>query len=200
MMPLFLPNARGLATLVVLTLAGTTAFAFAEQAEQGAINSAQSAAFFLQMAPVLQSPRCMNCHPADAHPTQGDDLHQHMMNVSRGPEDHGAPGLHCSTCHQAGNQPASGAPGAPDWHLAPLRMAWQGKTPGQICRTILNPAQGGMKPDQLVAHFSDDDFVRWAWAPGTDSHGMTRTAPPIPHDQFVALARQWVAAGAACPK
>lgn len=160
---------------------------------------AQSAAFFMQIAPVLESPRCMNCHPADAHPTQGDDRHRHQMNVSRGPDDHGAPGLHCSTCHQDSNQAASGAPGAPDWHLAPLRMAWQGKAPGEICRTILDPARGGFKPDQLTDHFGKDDFVLWAFAPGTDSDGKPRTLPPMTHEQFVAVAAQWIATGAACP-
>jgi hypothetical protein len=160
---------------------------------------AKSQALFLQMASVFASPRCMNCHPRAAFPTQGDDRHRHTMNVARGPDDHGAPGLHCGTCHQATNQAASGVPGAPDWQLAPLRMAWDGYTAGELCRALLDPARGGMKPDQFVDHFNTA-FVRWAWAPGIDAHGTPRTVPPIPHDQFVALTQQWVATGAACPK
>src|SRR5579862_5132139 len=110
---------------------------------------AKSQALFLEMARVFQSARCMNCHPRAAFPTQGDDRHRHLMNVARGPDDHGAPGLHCGTCHQAENQTASGVPGAPDWHLAPLRMAWEGLSPGEICRALLDPKRGGMKPAQF---------------------------------------------------
>lgn len=160
---------------------------------------AASAALFEQMAPVLQGPRCMNCHTVTAFPRQGDDRHRHLMNVSRGPNDRGAPGLHCSTCHQSANQASSGVPGAPDWHLAPLRMGWEGLSVGQICEAIRDPARGGMKPQDLVAHFNTG-LVRWAWSPGTDAHGHPRTAPPLSHDAFIALTKRWIASGAACPK
>lgn len=158
-----------------------------------------SAKLFQQMASVFTSPRCLNCHPSGSFPTQGDDRHPHSMNVMRGPNDHGAAGLHCSTCHQRTNQVASGVPGAPDWHLAPLRMGWQGLSASAICRAIFDPAHGGMKPAQLVAHFNTG-LVRWAWSPGGDAHGRPRTPPPIDYDAFVKLTAEWVAAGAACPQ
>lgn len=158
-----------------------------------------SAALFEQMAPVLQSPRCMNCHTVTGFPRQGDDRHRHLMNVSRGPDDRGASGLHCSTCHQAANQVASGVPGAPDWRLAPLRMGWEGLSTGQLCEAIRDPARGGMKPQSLVAHFNTG-LVRWAWSPGSDAHGHRRTPPPLSHDAFIALTKQWVNSGATCPK
>jgi hypothetical protein len=159
----------------------------------------QSAALFNQMATVLQHPRCMNCHTREQFPRQADDQHRHLMNVSRGSDDHGAAGLHCSTCHQAANQVTSGVPGAPDWHLAPLRMAWEGLSVGDLCRALLDPAHGGMMPDQLVAHFNTP-LVAWAWSPGADAHGRTRATPPLTHDAFVDITRQWVATGATCPK
>jgi hypothetical protein len=34
----------------------------------------RSRALFQEAAKVITSPRCMNCHPADDHPTQGNDL------------------------------------------------------------------------------------------------------------------------------
>jgi hypothetical protein len=158
-----------------------------------------SATLFHQMMPVLQHPRCLNCHPSTAFPRQGDDRHRHTMNVMRGPADHGSVGLSCSTCHQSSNQIASGVPGAPDWHLAPVRMAWEGLTESELCRALLDPKRGGLQPSQLVAHLNTG-LVRWAWMPGTDSHGQPRSTPPLPHRQFVELARQWVATGAACPQ
>lgn len=153
---------------------------------------------FRQMATVLQHPRCMNCHTRETFPRQGDDRHRHALNVSRGPADHGAAGLHCATCHGAANQAASGVPGAPDWHLAPLRMAWEGLSVGELCRALLDPARGGMKPAQFVPHFRTG-LVRWAWSPGTDSRGHDRTSPPIGYDQFIALTQEWATNGAACP-
>jgi hypothetical protein len=154
---------------------------------------------FRQMAAVLQHPRCMNCHTREEFPRQGDDRHRHAINVMRGPQDRGAPGLHCSTCHRAVNQRASGVPGAPDWHLAPLRMAWEGLSTGELCRALLDPARGGMKPADFVPHFQTG-LVRWAWSPGARPHGETREAPPVPYEQFMALTREWIALGTPCPE
>jgi hypothetical protein len=35
---------------------------------------ARSRTLFLEMARVIESPRCLNCHPSDRHPAQGDDM------------------------------------------------------------------------------------------------------------------------------
>jgi hypothetical protein len=184
---------RGLGLVAVLAAVSTV-----PAAGQTADQRAQSAAIFSKMATVMQYPRCMNCHTTTAFPRQGDDRHRHTMNVMRGPDDCGAAGLHCSTCHHATNQRASGVPGAPDWHLAPLRMAWDGLSAGELCRALFDPAHGGMKPDGLVAHFRTG-LVRWAWSPGVDAHGRPRTSPPIAYANFMALTRAWIASGAVCP-
>src|SRR5262245_45376231 len=67
-----------------------------------------SLAAFEQVVSVLTSPRCLNCHPAGQFPSQGDDGHRHLMNVMRGPDDHGAPAMQCTTCHGRANNTASG--------------------------------------------------------------------------------------------
>jgi hypothetical protein len=154
---------------------------------------------FMRMATVFAHPRCMNCHTGELFPRQGDDEHRHAPNVVRGPNGNGAAGLHCSTCHQEENQAASGVPGAPDWHLAPVPMAWQGLSAGDLCRALRDPARGAMPPDQLLAHF-DTALVRWAWAPGKDRSGGERTTPPLSHEEFMAIAKAWIDAGAVCPK
>jgi len=156
------------------------------------------AAMFRQMARVLQSPRCMNCHTGSEFPRQGDDRHRHIFNVMRGPDNRGAPGLHCATCHQSVNQAASGVPGARDWQLAPLRMAWEGLSVGELCRALLDPKRGGMTPERMVPHLGTS-LVRWAWSPGRDHAGRERAPPPMAYDEFIALTRAWVASGAACP-
>ena len=158
----------------------------------------KSAAVFERLATVLQHPRCINCHSSTQFPRQGDDQHRHSMNVARGPADHGAAGLHCNTCHQLANQSVSGVPGAEDWHLAPLRMAWEGLSIGELCRAIKDPARGAMVPAQLVDHFNTP-FVLWAWAPGRDARGRVRSTPPMTHEEFIAATQEWIATGAACP-
>jgi hypothetical protein len=163
-----------------------------------AIDKAASAALFTRMATVLQHPRCINCHPAGDFPRQGDDRHKHFFNVVRGDRDRGAAGLHCSTCHQSANQRASGIPGAADWQLAPLRMAWEGLSIGELCRAIRDPERGNMPPEKLLEHFRTS-LVMWAFAPGTDAQGKRRTIPPMSHADFIALTKQWIESGAQCP-
>src|SRR5262245_50113604 len=65
--------------------------------------TARSAALFTEAARVLEHPRCLNCHPVDRTPTQGNDLHPHNPLIRADNEGHGPPGLPCNTCHQAQN-------------------------------------------------------------------------------------------------
>jgi hypothetical protein len=101
---------------------------------------ARAVAIFEEMGKVIQHPRCMNCHPRTDRPLQGDDRHLHNPPVTRGPDGHGAPGLECTTCHGPANVAyANGKgsiPGHADWHLAPISMAWEGKSLGAICAQL----------------------------------------------------------------
>ena len=157
-----------------------------------------SADLFRQMATVFQHPRCANCHTREDFPRQGDDEHQHTYGVRRGADNKGAVALHCAACHQNENQNDIGIPGAADWRLAPLTMAWAGASPAELCRSVRDPARGAMPPAKLVEHLQTS-LVRWSFAPGIDPRGKQRTTPGMSFDQFVALARQWVASGAQCP-
>jgi hypothetical protein len=155
---------------------------------------------FGQLAEVLRHPRCMNCHTSGDFPRQGDDRHRHTLNVVRGPDDRGAVALRCETCHQSANQAASGVPGANGWRLAPLRMAWEGLSNGELCQALLDPRRGGMTPAKFLEHLQNEKLVSWAWQPGKNPAGRERTPPPISHDEFVTLARKWAELGAACPE
>jgi hypothetical protein len=155
-------------------------------------------ALFIAFVSVLRHPRCMNCHSKGDFPRQGDDGHQHAMNVRRGPDGHGVTAEKCSTCHQDHN--LAGAhmpPGAPNWGLPPpnIPMIWQGLTDAQICRSLKNPKENKNRNlDQLVEHLAKDELVAWGWNPGEG-----RNPIPMPHDEFVAKVKQWQAAGAPCP-
>jgi hypothetical protein len=165
-------------------------------------SAADGLAAFETVRAVLQHPRCQNCHiPGDA-PLQFDEGRPHSQNVRRGPSGRGAPGFECGTCHFSANPPASYGPhvppGAPNWHLPPpeIKMVFIGVSSGELCRTVKNAkANGGKNLDALVEHVSGDKLVLWGWNPG-----VGRNPVSIPHAEFVAKFKQWVAAGAPCAK
>lgn len=167
-------------------------------AQSGGSDEAQSLRAFSVVASVLASPRCLNCHVPGDSPLQGDGGTPHNMNVKRGPDGRGTPAMRCTNCHQDQNPTTLHAPpGRPDWRLPPpdKRMAWQGLSVGEICRTLKHPARnGGKTPDQLIEHVRDDRIVNWGWDPGPG-----RSIPPVSHDEFVAQMTAWVQTGAACP-
>ena len=162
---------------------------------------AQAVTAFATVQKVFQHPRCQNCHiPGDA-PLQFDAGRTHMMDVKRGPEGHGAPGLPCTTCHGDANSPATygphAPPGAPHWALpAPEhKMAWIGLSPNALCETIKSKRQnGGRNFAALIKHVSEDSLVLWGWHPGG-----TREPVSVPHDELVVKFKQWAAAGGPCP-
>ena len=163
-------------------------------------HAAQSVAAFDQMALVMTSPRCQNCHTLTSFPRQGDDRHRHTMNVQRGVDGMGAPAMRCATCHGRANQAASGVPGADEaWRLAPLSMGWEGLSKAELCRQLKNPRRNGDRTGADVIDHLKSHLVVWAWSPGATAHGQGRTPPPIDHATFLKAAETWVATGQACP-
>lgn len=155
----------------------------------------RSRALFVEAARVFMHPRCINCHPAGDTPHQGMQLVLHDPPVVRGPENAGVPGMECATCHQDRNQPLTRVPGAPNWHLAPIEMAWIGKSVAYVCNQLKDPARNGGKTlAQIVEHNTHDELVAWGWSPGAD-----REPAPGTQQQFGALVAAWVETGAECP-
>lgn len=191
------PSFRGQAdaatetAVAVGTLKPASAFAGIKDANERAV------ALFQEAGKVIQSPRCMNCHPATERPTQTDRMRPHMPLVVRGDGGVGAAGgLACSTCHHEQNFDAAGVPGNPAWALAPAEMAWQGKTLGQICTQIKDKDRnGGKDMAALIKHMAEDGLVGWGWHPGGN-----RTPAPGSQKEFGELIQAWADAGAGCPK
>jgi len=161
----------------------------------------RSRALFNEIAKVVTHPRCMNCHPAGNHPLQGDDRHEHLPPVPRGDAGLGVAGLNCATCHTEKNFTLVGAatyksiPGHPRWQLAPIEMAWEGKSVSQICQQLKDPARNGGRTLALLhEHFAKDDLVAWGWAPGEG-----REPAPGSQQQLGELAQAWIDSGAQCP-
>lgn len=187
-----------LVATTVLLVAVLVSFARAGLREQPARpddRAARSVEAFRTVARVLRHPRCLNCHPSGDVPRVGDDAHLHLMNVQRGPHDHGVPGARCSTCHQSRNQDLAGIPGAPHWGLAPRAMGWEGLDDHALAEQLKDRDRNGDRSLQdLLHHMEQDPLVLWGWAPDRG-----RTPVPIAHDDFVRALRVWIETGAVSP-
>lgn len=174
--------------------AASAAIAFAQSSDD---KPAAGKKAFIEVAKVLQSPRCANCHPPDDRPRQGDVPRPHAQNISRKSVE---AGVACSTCHQDRNSEetiglAGGPPGAPHWGLPPANQVFMGITPSQLCANLKDPAKTGDRDlAKLLDHVTNDALVKWGWNPGGK-----RSVPPISHEKFVAAFKTWVDSGGACP-
>jgi hypothetical protein len=169
--------------------------------ESIADKAARSRAMFAEIGKLLTHPRCMNCHPAGEHPLQGDNHRVHEPPVWRENTATGAIGTTCVTCHTEANFTLAEAatyksiPGHPRWGLAPLSMAWEGKSIGDICRQVKDKDRNGGRDLALLhEHIAKDDLVAWGWNPGAGRE-------PAPGSQELAgrLVQAWIDSGAECP-
>ena len=160
-------------------------------------DSIASVKAFNQVYTVLMSARCMNCHPSGNVPLQGDDNHLHTMLPKRGQDGKGLYALKCANCHQPTNTPGLHTPpGNPNWHLPPanMRMVFQGRTPRQLAKQLIDPNQNGHKDMKKLIEHADDGLVLAAWNPGEG-----RTLPPMSHAAFKKAWITWLNNGAYAP-
>lgn len=151
---------------------------------------------------VFSHARCVNCHvPADNKPRWSGPSYEgrgpyHGMGVVADDTRSKAAGLSCATCHRASNMPfPRGAPGAPNWVLAPVEMVWWDQSSTQICEQIKDPERnGGKSVEQVAQHVVDDPLVLWGWAPGPGRE-------PAPHsaEEVKTALLTWQNAGTPCP-
>ncbi len=187
--------------VVAIVLLGIQTALFPGPAPAAAkVTKEEGLAAFETVRAVLQHPRCQNCHiPGDA-PLQFDAGLVHGQNVVRGRIGMGAPGLPCSTCHATTNPPASYGehmpPGAPNWRLPPpeRKMVFINLSSGELCRHLKDKGENhNMDFEALLRHVAGDKLVLWGWNPG-----VGREPVSVPHDEFVAKFKTWIAAGAPC--
>lgn len=161
-------------------------------------DSVASVKAFMDVYTVLMSPRCMNCHPSGDIPLQGDDSHLHTMLPKRGIDGKGRYAMKCSNCHQPTNIAGlNKPPGHPNWHLPPanMKMVFQGRTPYQLARQLVNPKTNGNKNLQQLIEHADDGLVKAGWNPGEG-----RTLPPLTHEEFKKAWVTWIKTGAYAPR
>lgn len=191
--------------MVAILLIGVTTSAFENEApnshskyEASAKDSIESITAFKEVYKVLMSPRCMNCHPAGDVPLQDDDSHIHTMLPKRGNDGKGVYAMKCGNCHQPQNTPGLHTPpGNPNWHLPPanMKMVFEGRTPHQLAKQLIDPKQNGNKSIRQLIEHADDGLVLAGWNPGEG-----RTLPPISHAEFKKAWLTWINKGAYAPK
>ncbi|MEM8894722.1 MAG: hypothetical protein AAGC88_09100 [Bacteroidota bacterium] len=153
---------------------------------------------FNKMMDVLTHQRCVNCHPSDDIPKQGEDRHYHRFGITR---VNSADATNCNTCHQASNNDYSGVPGAPDWALAPHKMRWEGLSRIKIAKSMMNPENNGNRSaEDIMHHLTEHELVLWAWEPGVDAEGNPRELPPVPVDEYIEAVKTWIELGAIIPE
>jgi hypothetical protein len=200
----FLPVKTITVLVIIISMIGFMSFGFRNEAaisntENEKINkdSVESVKAFKDVYTVLMSPRCMNCHPSGDVPLQGDDSHLHKMLPKRGKDGKGLYAMKCSSCHQPTNiEGLNTPPGHPDWKLPPanMKMVFQGRTPEQLAKQLVNlKTNGNKKMAQLMAH-ADDGLVKAGWNPGEG-----RTVPPLTHAEFKKAWITWIKTGAYAP-
>lgn len=155
---------------------------------------------FNKMMDVLTHQRCMNCHPSDNVPKQGEDSHPHYFGMERGKDNLGYAATNCNTCHQHENNDYSGVPGAPEWSLAPQSMKWEGLSRVEIAESMLDKKRNGNRtPHEVMEHLTEHALVLWAWTPGVTADGTPREKPPVPVDEYIEAVKEWFEAGAVIP-
>lgn len=143
---------------------------------------------------VLTHPRCMNCHPAGDAPLQGEDARPHSHGITRFSP---LQGIHCSQCHapagiRDGQAPLP--PADPLWSMPPRAMAFQDRTPSELCAQLTDRSvNGGRGLVSLTEHVEADHLLITSWHSG-------RPAPPLSHPDLVARFETWSAAGGPCPE
>jgi len=203
----FRPSKSVIVMFVILFIIGIMAFAMNKTTPENIgtsvpvvikKDSVASVKAFTAVYKVLMSPRCMNCHPSGDIPLQGDDSHLHTMFPKRGIEGKGVLAMKCANCHQTENTPGLHTPpGNPNWHLPPanMKMVFEGKTPRQLAKQLMNPKQNGHKDLKKLIEHADDGLVLAGW-----NMGEGRTLPPMSHAAFKKAWITWLTTGAYAPK
>lgn len=158
------------------------------------VDKTQGLEAFKDIYAVVTHPRCLNCHPEADAPLQTEQSVPHEFGITRFSP---LVGVHCSTCHPAkpvGDGLAPLPPADPIWSIAPKQMAFENRTPKQICEQLKDPnINGGRGLVGVTAHVRDDHLLITSWH-------MGRPPPPLSHKELVERFETWGAAGGPCPE
>jgi len=77
---------------------------------------------------------------------------------------------------------------------ANMKMVFEGKTPRQLAKQLIDPNQNGHKNMKKLIEHADDGLVLAGW-----NMGEGRTLPPMSHAEFKKAWLTWLSTGAYAP-
>ena len=197
---------HGLSVLLALMLVSISVASFYEM-EDGELktkndksngSASENAIAFNTMMDVLTHQRCINCHPSDNVPKQGEDGRQHQFGITRA---NSIAATNCNTCHQDSNNNFSGVPGEKEWALAPHSMRWEGLSRTEIAESMMDPERNGNRtPEDIMHHLTEHALVLWAFEPGIGVDGKPREVPPVSKEDYIEAVKTWIEQGAQIPE
>ncbi len=142
----------------------------------------QAASAFNALNPVLQHPRCANCHgayadlsdnPQTKHP--GGFIPRDNFGKLKNPEQE------CVNCHDLGGK---------EWLLSPEQFFFVGRTDADVCKGFRSKGSGV----NLLNHIDGDKLIQLGFQ-GKKAHSdKPANPPPQDKEQFLKLAEAWVTA------
>ena len=154
------------AVLVVGLLCGSSAFAQAQPQTGGG----EGEALFMQIHRCSRIRDVSTAIPRVSRRNRAIQRQVHVPPITRGPHDSGPPGLQCAACHQKKNFAAQRCAGRTELASRAAFAGWEDKTPGELCRSVLDRRTNGNKSvAEIVKHMTDDELVAWGWDAGTET-------------------------------
>ncbi len=127
----------------------------------------RSLALFAEVGKVIESPRCMNCHPVQRAPTQGDDRHPHNPRWWAG---RAATGRWACRAVPATVRPTSRTWGRTSGRSPAIRNGrWpRSRWPGRASRWARSAPDQGSRPQRRQVHGASciTTWPRTTWSAG----------------------------------
>ncbi|MGB8647114.1 MAG: hypothetical protein WCF84_17890, partial [Anaerolineae bacterium] len=142
-------------------------------------NAAQA---FQAMAPVFQSPRCLNCHGAygdiSTNPKTKHPGGYIPLDNFGNPKD---PSKECTNCHDLGGK---------QWQIAPPHMFFTNENTVSMCQQMKRMDNG----INVLNHLASDRLVQLGFQGKKGQSDQAAEPPPISKGDFLKLAENWVSA------
>jgi hypothetical protein len=173
----------------------------------------RAVAIFRRMLPVLQSPRCANCHGAMdvGSPTTTHEGGRIDLTEAAKPDRDGRIFTECQDCHtraseevekQIAESERTGPKLSPQsirdrynaGHWRPVRFTiakWGGLPPLQICRALKSSTFAGPR---MLPHLRDDVLIGLAFEGKRGQDYLDPEPPPMSRASFTALFQEWMTA------
>ena len=179
-LPLRLPL-RLLLHLILLMFCSFAHADAADRYESAKVATTTSGRFSERLFPILQHPRCINCHQFGSFRNNGRSFNSHRSRYL------------CDGCHKP--QLIGLPPG--EWMAPPPTMDYTGLNARQTCELIKRNMGSPYSNERLRHHMLNDLRIRWALEGGMTPDGQRPTVEGG-YAAWAEAVQDWAASGMAC--